>query len=183
MEFEPLDIPGAFVIHLDLLRDDRGVFARTYCADEFARAGIDFVPVQGNLSRNVAEGTLRGLHFQRPPHEEAKLVQCVAGALFDAIVDLRRDSPTFGRSASVTLDADSGRLLFIPPGCAHGFLTTEPGTDILYAMGSRFVDGAGRGIRWDDPALDIPWPGRPLVISDRDATYPLLAEIDPELLS
>lgn len=183
MEFEPLDIPGAFVVHLDLRRDDRGVFARTYCADEFARAGIDFVPVQGNLSRNVAKGTLRGLHFQRPPHEEAKLVQCVTGALFDAIVDLRRESPTFGRSTSVTLDADSGRLLFIPPGCAHGFLTTEPGTDILYAMGSPFVDGAGRGIRWDDPALDIPWPARPLVISDRDATYPLLAEIDPELLS
>jgi len=183
MEFEPLEVPGAFVIHLDLRRDDRGAFARTYCADEFARAGIEFVPVQGNLSRNVAGGTLRGLHFQRPPHEEAKLVQCVAGGLFDTIVDLRRDSPTFGRAASVTLDADSGLLLFIPPGCAHGFLTTEPGTDILYAMGSRYVEGAGRGIRWDDPALDIPWPGRPLVISERDATYPLLAELEPELLS
>lgn len=183
MRFEQLEIPGAFLVHLDVRQDDRGLFARTYCVDEFARAGIDFVPVQGNLSRNTAEGTLRGLHFQRPPHEEAKLVQCVAGSLFDAIVDLRRGSPTFGRSASVTLDADSGRLLYIPPGCAHGFLTTAPATDIIYAMGSRFVDGAGRGIRWDDPDLGIPWPSRPRVISDRDAGYPPLAEIDPELLS
>jgi dTDP-4-dehydrorhamnose 3,5-epimerase len=177
MRFENVPVDGAFVVHLDERRDERGSFARTYCVDEFTDAGIDFAPVQCNLSRNTAAGTLRGMHFQAPPHEEAKLVQCVQGALFDAIIDVRPGSPTFGRTASLTLDADDGRLLYIPPGCAHGFLTLAPDTAILYYMGSRFVAGADRGIRWDDPALAIPWPGAPAVISDRDASYPTFAEV------
>lgn len=179
LRFEGVGIDGAFVVHLDERRDERGSFARTFCVDEFAAAGIDFAPVQCNLSRNTAAGTLRGMHFQTPPHEEAKLVQCVQGALFDAIVDVRPDSPTFGRTANVTLEADGSTLFYIPPGCAHGFLTTKPDTSILYYMGSRFVPGADRGIRWDDPALAIPWPGAPQVISDRDASYPTLGEVFP----
>ncbi len=177
MRFESVAVDGAFVVHLDERHDERGSFARTFCVDEFAAAGIDFAPVQCNLSRNTAAGTLRGLHFQSPPHEEAKLVQCISGALFDVIVDLREDSPTFGRTASVVLDAAAGRLFYIPPGCAHGFLTREPDTTIFYSMGSRFVAGADRGIRWNDPELAIPWPDAPRVISDRDATYPLFADV------
>lgn len=182
MRFESVPVVGAYVVHLDERRDERGSFARTFCIDEFASAGIEFSPVQCNLSRNTAAGTLRGLHFQAPPHEEAKLVQCVSGALFDVVVDLRDGSPTFGSTASVVLDAADNRLFYIPPGCAHGFLTREPETTILYYMGSRFVPGADRGIRWDDPELAIPWPAPPAVISERDATYPLFADVTSGLL-
>lgn len=178
MQFESTGIEGAFIVHLDVHKDERGEFARTYCVDEFAAVGINFVPVQCNISRNPARGTLRGMHFQRSPHEESKLVQCVSGEAFDAIVDLRRDSPTFGRSAVTELTDENDRLLYIPPGFAHGFLTTAPDTSILYYMGSRFVPRAGEGVRWNDPVLRIEWPADPAVISDRDASYPLLASID-----
>ena len=176
MRFDPLDVAGAYRVRLDVHGDARGSFARTFCIDAFAAAGIDFVPVQCNLSRNPARGTLRGLHFQRPPHAEAKLVQCLRGGIFDAVVDLRRDSPSFGRAAWADLtDADS--LLYIPTGCAHGFLTTAPDTDVFYYMGSRCGAGAGAGLRWDDPALAIPWPAEPTIMSERDAGYPGLAEL------
>ncbi|WP_183094898.1 dTDP-4-dehydrorhamnose 3,5-epimerase family protein [Nocardioides stalactiti] len=183
MRFEPLAIAGAFVVHLDEHRDERGSFARTWCADEFAAAGIDLVPVQCNLSRNTTAGTLRGMHFQRPPHAEGKLIQCVRGSLFDAFVDLRRDSPTFGTAGWVDLDADEGRLLYLPPGLAHGFVTTADRTDLWYGMGARYVDGAAAGLRWDDPDVAVPWPVSPTTLSERDAALPLLSELPEELLS
>jgi dTDP-4-dehydrorhamnose 3,5-epimerase len=183
VEFEALAIEGAYVVHHVAQRDERGSFARTWCADEFAAAGIDFVPVQGNLSRTDAVATLRGLHFQRPPDEETKLVQCLRGGVFDAIVDLRRASPTFGRSAAVVLEEGDGRSLFVPAGCAHGFLTTRPDTELHYVMGARHVPASARGVRWDDPALGIEWPDAPRVISERDAALPLLTDLDPEDLS
>lgn len=183
MRFEPLPVAGAYRVLLEVHGDARGGFARTFCVDDFAAAGIDFAPVQCNLSRNPTQGTLRGLHFQMPPHEEAKLVQCTRGAVFDVLVDLRPASASFGRAAWAELNETNDTLLYIPAGCAHGFLTTAPDSDVFYMMGSRFVAGAGAGLRWDDPALGIPWPAAPTLISERDAGYPTLADLDPGMLA
>ena len=125
------------------------------------------------ISRAIPKaGTLRGLHFQAPPHEEAKLIQCVRGRVFDVAVDLRRHAPSFRRSVCTELSADGNRLFLIPKGCAHGFLTLEDNSDILYYMGDAFVPGVGQGVRWNDPAFEIPWPAAPRLISERDAAYP-----------
>ncbi len=176
MRLVPAGLDGAYFVDLAVARDDRGSFARTYCRDAFRDAGIDFEPVQCNLSRNPAAGTLRGMHYQRPPHGEAKLVQCVRGRIFDVAVDLRRASPTFGAAVGVELAADGDRLFYIPEGCAHGFLTRAADSDILYYMGKAHAPGTGAGVRWDDPAFAIPWPEPPRLISDRDASYP---DFDP----
>lgn len=179
MRMVPTAIDGAFFVELDAHSDERGAFARTYCADAFRDFGIPFEPIQCNISRNPGRGTLRGLHLQRPPHEEAKLVQCVRGRVFDVAVDLRRSSTTFQAAVGVELAADGDRLFYIPEGCAHGFLTLEPDSDVFYYMGSPYVPGAATGVRWDDPAFGIAWPERPRLISDRDAGYPdFLAERD-----
>jgi dTDP-4-dehydrorhamnose 3,5-epimerase len=172
MKFEATDIPGVFVVLVEPSRDTRGFFTRLYCPEEFAEAGIDFAPVQVNLSRNTARHTLRGLHYQDPPHAEAKLVHVTRGSIYDVVVDLRPGSPAFGRWAGFDLDADSVRALFIPEGCAHGFLTLAPETDVLYHMGSLHTPGAGQGYRWDDPALGIHWPAAPAVISQADREWP-----------
>ena len=172
MRFQPTEIAGAFFIELDVHVDERGSFARTFCEDVFAEAGAAIRTVQANISRNPKAGTLRGMHFQAPPHEEAKLVQCVRGRIFDVAVDLRRDAPSFGRCAYTELSADGTRLFLIPKGCAHGFLTLEDNSDVLYYMGDAFVPGVGQGVRWNDPAFRIPWPAAPLLISERDAAYP-----------
>ena len=172
MRFVPTAVEGAFIVELEPQIDDRGSFARTFCETEFAAAGIDFRPVQLNLSRNPRGNTLRGLHLQNDPHGEAKLVQCVRGQIFDVAVDLRPASPTFRAHATVELDANEDWLFYIPQGCAHGFLTLAADSDVLYHMGTAFVPGVARGVRWDDPAFDIAWPVRPKVISDRDASWP-----------
>lgn len=182
MRFESVGVEGAYVVHLEPRRDERGSFARLYCVDELAAGGIDLVPVQANLGSSKEAGTLRGLHFQVAPYQEAKLVHCVAGRVFDAIVDLRRESPSFGRSASVTLAGDDDRAFYIPPGCAHGYLTLEPDTKVLYFVSTRYAPEADRGLAWDDPALAIPWPREPIVMVDRDRSNPRLSELDPELL-
>jgi dTDP-4-dehydrorhamnose 3,5-epimerase len=172
MRFGPTAIDGAFLVDLDMHGDDRGAFGRLFCTALFERAGIAFEIAQVNLSRNSARHTLRGLHTQLPPHEEPKLVHCVRGSLFDVAVDLRPRSPTRGAVATVELTATQDRLFHIPAGCAHGFLTLEHDTDLVYYMGRAFVPGVGIGIRFDDPAFAIPWPHSPAVISDRDAAYP-----------
>jgi dTDP-4-dehydrorhamnose 3,5-epimerase len=171
MRFAPTAIEGAFAVELELHEDERGGFARTFCAEEFAAAGIAFQVVQTSLSRNLRAGTLRGMHYQAPPHLEAKLVQCVRGRIFDAAIDLRPHSPTFRRVEALELDADGARAFYIPAGCAHGFLTLEDASDVLYYMDTAFVPGVGLGVRWDDPAFAIAWPAAPRVISPRDAAY------------
>jgi dTDP-4-dehydrorhamnose 3,5-epimerase len=171
VRFAPTAIAGAFAVELELQADDRGDFARTFCAREFAAAGAPFQVVQTSLSRNRRAGTLRGMHYQAPPHQEAKLVQCVRGRIFDAAIDLRPGSPTYRRVAALELDADGALAFFIPAGCAHGFLTLQDASDVLYYMDTAFVAGVGRGVRWDDPAFAIPWPAPPRVISPRDAAY------------
>lgn len=174
MIFEPLGIAGAFLIRLEPLADDRGFLARTFGADEFAAAGIRSAFVQQSVVRNHHRGTLRGLHFQLPPHAEGKYVRCVAGAIFDAFVDLRPESPTFRRTVTVTIDAAVGDALYIPAGCAQGYQTLVDGSDILYAMTARYEPSAARVVLWSDLALGIAWPLPAAYLSPRDAAAPTL---------
>lgn len=172
MRFEPTAIAGVTIVEIEPARDDRGFFARLYCPDEFAQAGHPFAPVQTSLSRNDAVFTLRGLHYESAQHEEAKLVRATRGRIFDVAVDLRPDSPTYRQWTGAELSAENGRALLIGRGMAHGFLTLEPHTDVVYQIDRIFQPGHGRGARWDDPAFAIRWPAAPQVISERDATYP-----------
>lgn len=171
----PTPLAGAYVVELERLADERGHFARTFDAEVFAQHGLDARVAQCNLSSNTRAGTLRGMHFQRAPHEEAKLVRVVRGAVFDAIVDLRPDSPTFCGWFGLELTDANDRALYVPGGFAHGFQTLVDDTEMLYQMSTPFVPGAGDGVRWDDPAFGIDWPPAPSggrTISQRDAEYP-----------
>jgi dTDP-4-dehydrorhamnose 3,5-epimerase len=167
-------LAGAFVIELERIEDDRGFFARSFCAEEFAAHGLPAVMPQCSVSFNARRATLRGLHFQADPHAEDKLVRCTAGAIFDVIVDLRRDSPGRGRWLGIELTADNRRSLFIPRGFAHGFITLTDGSEVLYMMSVPYVPGFARGVRWNDPAIGIDWPLEPEHMTERDAAYPLL---------
>ena len=165
-------IAGVVVVDPEPARDARGAFARLHCPDDFARAGHPFTPVQTSLSSNIAAFTLRGMHYQAAPKAETKLVRVVRGRAFDVCVDLRHGSPTYRRWVGVELDAQGARAVLIPEGVAHGFLTLEADTDVLYQISPAFEPGHGAGVRWDDPAFAIGWPAAPAVISERDATYP-----------
>lgn len=169
-------IPGVIEVDSPGQTDARGGFRRAWCAAGFAAAGVAFAPVQASLSTNLRAHTLRGLHWQADPNGEAKLVRCVAGAIWDVAVDLRPDSPTFRRWHGVRLDAEGGRALFLPPGVAHGFLTLGEGAVVSYLIEGAYDPASARGARWDDPALAIDWPARPAVISERDATWPDLPD-------
>lgn len=173
MKFTETDIDGVFVIDLERLGDERGWFARSFCVDEFAGAGIDFNIVQENLSFNSEAGTLRGMHYQRGPHEEAKVVRCIRGAIFDVAVDLRPDSPSFRSWFGVELAGDSGRSLFVPAGCAHGFQTLTDDVEVHYLMSARYHPEAAAGVRYDDPAFGIEWPLPVSSVSERDRSWPL----------
>lgn len=176
MIFENTPLPGVLRVRLQPHADARGFFARLYCPKEFADAGLDFAPVQISLSRNAAAFTLRGLHHQAPPHAEAKLVRVTRGAAFDVALDLRPDSPTYRRWHGLRLDAVEGDALLIPPGCAHGFLTLEPDTDVLYQIDRLHEPGHARGVRWDDPKICVAWPHPPAVIGAADLAWPWLEE-------
>ncbi len=175
MQFHPQDINGVFEITLERHEDERGFFARAYCPEEFEKAGIDFTSTQINLSGNRRKHTLRGLHYQNSPHAESKLVRCLQGRAFDVVVDIRPHSPTFGHWLSFNLDARTLNAVFIPEGCAHGFLTLEKDTLVQYQMGRPFVPGKAAGIVWNDPQLSIDWPHEPAVLSDADRNWPRLA--------
>lgn len=172
MEFVETEIPGVLVLEVERHCDERGFFARYWCVDEQARQGLDFVPVQGSVSFNPTKGTLRGLHYQAAPYEESKLVRCTRGAIFDVLVDLRPDSPTYGQWLGLELTAGNLRQLLVPGGIAHGFLTLQPDTEVSYLMDARYVPDAARGLRWNDPAIGIRWPAPPVLLSDKDRTYP-----------
>lgn len=175
MRYTETALGGAFLVELEPRSDERGMFARTFCAEEFAAHGLEPVAAQCNLSRNRALGTLRGLHYQVAPHGEAKLVRCTRGALWDVIVDLRAGSPSRGRFVAVELDAASGRALYVPRGCAHGFQTLVDDTEVFYQMSTPYRPEAARGVRFDDPALAIPWPIEAPLVSERDRALPGLA--------
>ena len=175
MQFHDTQIRDVVVVELEPHVDDRGAFARTFCADEFATHGLPTWFPQCNLSINDRAGTLRGMHFNVEPHGESKLVRCVRGAIHDVVVDLRPDSATRFRHVGVDLTADNRRALFVPAGFAHGFLTLEDATDVYYHMGESYVPAAARGLRWNDPSLAIEWPIEPSSMSAADAAY---ADID-----
>lgn len=171
MRFAATEIAGVVVVDLEPRTDERGAFARLHCPEEFAAAGHPFVPAQTSLSRNPHSGTLRGMHYQPDPYGEVKLVRCVRGRIFDVAVDLRTGSPTHRQWTATELSAENGRALLVPEGVAHGFLTLEPDSDVLYQIAPAYQPGREAGVRWDDPAFAIAWPAEPRVISPRDAGY------------
>lgn len=172
MILEPTPLPDLTLVRPDERHDERGFFARVWCRETAAEAGVCFEPAQVSVSFNRRAGTLRGLHWQEPPHAETKLVRATRGRAFDVAVDLRPGSPTRGRWHAVELSADNHLALLIPPGFAHGFLTLEDGTELLYAIDAPYVPAAARGARWDDPAFAIRWPGAPAVVAERDLAWP-----------
>ncbi len=172
MIFSETKLPGAFVITLEKREDERGFFARTFCQNEFRDHGLNPNLAQCNISYNRSAGTLRGMHFQARPHREAKLIQCMKGSIYDIIVDLRPGSDTYGAHVGVVLTAAEHNMIYVPEEFAHGFMTLEEDTEVLYLMSEFYAPQAGRGIRWNDPAFALEWPRRPAVISGRDAAYP-----------
>ena len=174
MHIRPTKIEGLRIIELEQQTDSRGSFSRTFCELEFAAAGIPFRIVQVNLSLNRSVLTLRGMHYQETPHGEPKVVSCLKGRIFDVVVDLRRQSPTFLQWEAVELAPEHGQMLYLAEGLAHGFMSLEPDSEVQYFMGAPYVPEAARGVRWDDPAIGIAWPAVPEVISERDRDHPLL---------
>jgi dTDP-4-dehydrorhamnose 3,5-epimerase len=173
MIFTETRFPGAFVIEIGPLEDERGFFARTWCQREFAARGLKTELRQGNLSFNKQKGTLRGMHYQTKPHEEAKLVMCSRGALYDVIIDLRSDSPTFKQWLGMELSVRNRRMLYIPEGFAHGFQTLKNNTEIFYYMFEFYYPESALGVRWDDPVFAIKWPDTDRrIISPKDMAYP-----------
>jgi len=172
MIFIETKLPGVFLIELDRRSDERGFFARQWCADEVSRAGLNPALTQMNVARSIASGTLRGVHYQRAPHAETKLVRCTRGAVFDVAVDLRPGSPTLRQWVGVELDAETGRALYIPEGCGHGYLTLAPETDLAYQASVPYAPASATGVRYDDPAFGIEWPAPIKVISTQDRNWP-----------
>ena len=179
MQVETTAIPGVLLITPRRFGDARGFFAETYNARALQAHGVDIVFVQDNHSVSEPVGTIRGLHFQSPPHAQDKLVRCGKGALFDVVVDVRKGSPTYGQWVGAELTAENGRQLLAPAGMAHGFITREPGTEVIYKCSDFYAPEAEGSLRWDDPDVGIDWgfTGTP-VLSDKDAAAPLLADLD-----
>jgi dTDP-4-dehydrorhamnose 3,5-epimerase len=170
--FKPTELPGAYVIEPGRLEDIRGYFARTFCEKDFAAQGLETHVAQCSVSFNHKKGTLRGMHYQVAPLKEVKLVRCNRGAIFDVIIDLRRDSPAFKKHVAVQLDERNGKMLYIPVGFAHGFQTLEDDTEVFYQMSQIYSAEHARGVRWNDPAFGIQWPQDERTILERDRNYP-----------
>lgn len=177
MIITPTEIPGPAVIDLEQRSDDRGFFARTFCREEFVAAGLDPHVEQANLSVNHTAGTVRGMHWQAPPHAEPKLIRVVRGAILDVIVDMRPDSPTLLQHVAVELSEQNRRALYVPAYFAHGYQTLTPTSEVVYQVGGRYTPEAERGLRHDDPALGIDWPLPVSLISSKDASWPLLSQV------
>jgi len=165
-------IAGVHVVQSEKAADARGYFTRLYCQKTFSAQKINFAPQQNSLSHNTRAGTLRGMHFQLKPNEEQKLVTCLRGKIYDVAIDLRKESPTYRKWFCAELGAENGLGLFIPKGCAHGFITLEDDTDVLYQIEGTYDPAAASGLRWNDPAFAVKWPCEPVVISDRDKGWP-----------
>lgn len=171
MQFQDTNLSGAWIISLNELTDERGFFARSFCQEEFKNHGLNSTVAQCNISYNAKCGTLRGMHFNASPNEEAKLVRCTAGAIYDVIIDIRPGSPSYGETFAIELNARNRKMLFVPKGCAHGFQTLTDNTEVFYQMSAVYKPGAARGIRWNDPAFAIDWPIADPILSDRDLSY------------
>lgn len=172
MIFEPTRLEGAFVVEPEKLEDGRGFFARSWCLREFEAHGLNPRMVQCNISLSKRKGTLRGIHYQAPPHAEAKLVRCTAGSIYDVIIDLRPESPTFEKYAAEVLTARNHKMLYVPEDFAHGFLTLEDDSEVFYQMSEFYVPEQSKGVRWNDPVFGIEWPIAPCILSERDRSYP-----------
>jgi dTDP-4-dehydrorhamnose 3,5-epimerase len=179
MNFTSTNLRDAWVVELEPRNDDRGFFSRTFCAREFEEHGLKSAFVQANLSYNYKKGTLRGMHYQLPPGAETKLVRCTAGAIYDVIVDLRPESPTYLQHFGIELTADNRKALYVPELFGHGYLTLTDGAEVVYQVGEFYAPGHERGLRYDDPALGIQWPIAIELLSDKDRSWPLLEEKSP----
>lgn len=173
MKFTELELPGAYAIDLERRSDERGFFARAWCRSEFRDQGLCDEFVQCNISFNERAGTVRGMHYQRPPHAEVKTIRCIAGALYDVIIDLRPESPTYGQWLGIELSAENGRMLYVPEGFAHGYQTLVDGTETFYQVSALYAPQAESGLRWDDPAIGVKWPiTTGVAISEKDRAWP-----------
>jgi dTDP-4-dehydrorhamnose 3,5-epimerase len=172
MIFQETELPGVFKIAIEPRLDERGFFARTWCQNEFEAHKLDTSLVQCNISFNTRRGTLRGMHYQAEPYDENKLIRCTRGAVYDVVIDLRRSSPTFKKWIAVVLTEENRDMVYVPTGCAHGFLTLEDRTEVFYQMSEFYNAESARGVRWNDSAFQITWPEKTEVISDRDRAYP-----------
>lgn len=173
MIFTETKLKGAYLLTIDTKEDERGYFGRTYCQHEFAALNINFTIAQTNISYNKIKGTLRGMHMQQTPHKEAKLVQCISGSLYDVIIDMRPGSPTLHQWIGTTLSSANNMMLYIPEGFAHGFVTLEDDTKVLYLISEFYSPGAEQPLRWNDPFFNITWPIEPQVMSEKDKVIPL----------
>jgi len=172
MIFRGAGLPGVFELNLEPHTDERGFFARSWCRQEFEHRGLNANLVQCNISFNAREGTLRGMHYQEVPYREAKIVRCTKGAIYDVILDLRPQSPMFTKWVAFMLTGTNRKMLYVPEGCAHGFLTLEDDCEIFYQMSEFYHPESARGVRWNDPAFQISWPSAVRLISERDRAYP-----------
>ena len=172
MRFVETILPGAYIIEIDRLVDERGFFARTWCTKEFSDHGLPSGIKQTSTSYNKEKGTLRGMHYSRPPCKEGKVVRCTSGSMLDVIIDIRPESPSFLKHIKVLLSSDLRNAIYVPPGFAHGYQTLEEDTEILYMMTEEYKPGYADGFRWNDPAFGIEWPEQEKIILDRDDSYP-----------
>ena len=179
MKFTPLPLEGAYLIDLEKIEDERGFFARQFCDREFSEMGLNTDWVQMNVALNRTIGTVRGMHFQRPPHAEIKMIRCLKGAIKDFIVDLRLDSPSYGKWMDVDLNDQNRTTLYVPAGFAHGYQSLEPDTEHMYFHSTHYSPGVEDGVRFDDPTLNIDWPLDPVNLSRRDLDLPLFADCAP----
>ncbi|MBN8474449.1 dTDP-4-dehydrorhamnose 3,5-epimerase [Sulfuritalea sp.] len=171
MKFTPTPLPGAFLIDIEKRGDERGFFGRAFCENELAAQGLSSRFVQVNNSLSATKGTLRGMHYQLAPKAETKIVRCIRGAIWDVILDLRKDSSTFGQSFGAELSADNRRMMYVPKGFAHGCLTLEDDTELFYLVDEFYSPAEERGVRWNDPQFDMKWPIPPVVVSDKDSGW------------
>jgi dTDP-4-dehydrorhamnose 3,5-epimerase len=172
MKFKETELKGAFVIELEKREDERGFFARSFCVEEFHNHGLNTRVAQCNVSFNKYTGTLRGMHYQSAPFEEAKLVRCTGGSIYDVIIDLRSGSETFKQHFAIVLTAKDGNMLYVPEGFAHGFQTLAPDSEVFYQMSQVYSPEHACGVRWNDPAFAVEWPAAERIMTDRDRTYP-----------
>lgn len=176
MKFTPTPLGGAFLIELEKHGDERGFFARAFCVNEFREHGLTSGFVQVNNSTSASAGTLRGMHYQLVPHAETKIVRCIKGALYDMILDLRPESPTFGKSFGAELNADNRTMMYVPKGFAHGFITLAEDTEAFYFVDEFYAPEHERGIRYNDPKFELDWPREPEVVSEKDLKHPDFSE-------
>ncbi len=177
MKFTKTPLPGAYVIDLEKYGDERGFFARLYCENEFREHELETHFVQINNSLSAQKGTLRGMHYQLEPAAEVKVVRCIKGSLYDVILDLRQDSPTFGQWYGAELSAENRRMMYVPRGFGHGFITLEDDTEAFYLVSNFYAPEKERGVRWNDPRFNIEWPIEPVVVSEKDSNHP---DFDPD---